>query len=109
MKGLSRGNFQALSMTFYLHTYVVREKFLTTNTFFIHLLEIKKTFDNKGYAGVVLMNLSKAFDTINHELLIAKLHANEFCKDDLKLIFSCMSNRCQRTKISNSFSSKSAL
>ena len=103
-------------MTFCLHTHVVSENVLTTNTFFIHLLEIKKTFDKKGYAGVVLMNFSKAFDTINHELLIAKLHANEFCKDDLKLIlddlkliFSCMSNRCQRTKISNSFSSRSAL
>ena len=45
------------------------------------------------------MNLSEAFDTINHELLIAKLHANEFCKDDLKLIFSCVSNRCQKPRL----------
>ena len=55
------------------------------------------------------MNLSKAFDTINYELLIAKLYAFEFCKDELKLIFSCMSYRWQKTKISKLFSSSFSL
>ena len=55
------------------------------------------------------MDLSKAFDTINHELLIAKLHAYGFSKDALKLIFSYISERWQRTKINKSFSSWSAL
>ena len=31
--------------------------------------------DNKGYGGAILMDLSKAFDTLNHDLIIAKLHA----------------------------------
>ena len=35
----------------------------------------KKTIGNKDLAGGVLMDLSKVFDTLNHELLIAKLHA----------------------------------
>ena len=69
----------------------------------------KKELDNKGYAGAVLMDLSKAFDTINHELLIAKLYAYGFSKDALKLINSYMSDRWQRTKINNTFSSWSAL
>ena len=43
----------------------------------------KNTLDNKGYTGVALMNLSKAFGTINHELLIAKLHADGFSKQAL--------------------------
>ena len=34
--------------------------------------------DSKNYGGTVLMDLSKAFATINHDLLIAKLHAYGF-------------------------------
>ena len=41
-----------------------------------------------GYAGAVLMDLSKAFDTINHELLIAKLHAYGFSKEALTLLLA---------------------
>ena len=50
------------------------------------------------------MDLSKAFDTINHELLIAKLHAYGFSKNSLALLFSYLSDRWQRTKINLSFS-----
>ena len=69
----------------------------------------KNTLDNKGYTGAVLMDLSKAFDTINHELLIARLHAYGFSKQALKILFSYMSDRWQRTKINKFFSSWSAL
>ena len=50
------------------------------------------------------MDLSKAFDTINHELLIAKLHAYGFSMDALKIAHSYLSNRWHRTKIDDSFS-----
>ena len=61
--------------------------------------------DNQGYSGAVLMDLSKAFDTINHELLLAKLYAYGFDKQALRLIRSYLTERWQRTKINESFSS----
>ena len=60
--------------------------------------------DNGGFAGALLMDLSKAFDCLNHELLIAKLHAYGFSRSALALIHSYLSNRRQRVKINGSFS-----
>ena len=51
------------------------------------------------------MDLSKAFDTINRQLLLAKLHAYGFSKQALAIICSYLSNRKQRIKINNVFSS----
>ena len=51
------------------------------------------------------MDLPKAFATLNHKPLIAKLHANGFNRDSLKLINDYLFNRWQRTKINKSFSS----
>ena len=65
----------------------------------------RASLDKKGFSGAVIMDLSKAFDTINHDLLIAKLHAYCVSKPALKLLKSYLSNRFQRTKINTSFSS----
>ena len=76
----------------------------------IYLIEKwKNTLDKQGYAGAVLMDLSKAFDCLNHDLLIAKLHAYGFSKTSLQMILSYLKNRWQRTKINTSFSSWSEL
>ena len=104
LKGLSRNSFQALLITFHLHTYVVTKKILTSSyaiTLYFHFFKNRKK--------PLLIDLSKAFDNINYELLIAKLHAYEFSKDALKLIFSYISKRWQRTKINKLFSSWSTL
>ena len=69
----------------------------------------KISLDQQGFAGAILMDLSKAFDTINHQLLLAKLHAYGMNKDSLNLILSYLSDRWQRTKINTSFSSWSEL
>ena len=45
------------------------------------------------------MDLSKAFDTLNHDLLLAKLHAYGFDSDSLKVLYIYLSNRYKRTKI----------
>ena len=55
-------------------------------------------------AGALLMDLSKAFDCIDHELLIAKLHAYGFGRGALLMIHSYLSQRRQRVKINGSFS-----
>ena len=76
----------------------------------ISLIEHWRTsLDKRGYAGAVLMDLSKAFDCINHELLIAKLHAYGFSMESLKMIKDYLSNRRQRVKINSAFSEWSDL
>ena len=65
--------------------------------------------DKNGYAGGVLMDLSKAFDTLDHGLLLAKLHAYGMNKKSLELMRNYLSNRWQRTKVNTSFSSWSKL
>ena len=64
----------------------------------------KQIIDNKGYGAAILMDLSKVFDTINHELLIAKLHAYGFAKESLLIILSFLSGRWQNVKIDSSSS-----
>ena len=64
----------------------------------------RKTVDIKGYADVIHMGLSKAFDTINHELLLAKVHVYGFSIYSLLILSSYLSNR-KETKINNSVSS----
>ena len=56
-----------------------------------------------------IKDLSKAFDSINHELLIAKLHAYGFSMESLKMIKDYLSNRRQRVKINSAFSEWSDL
>ena len=72
----------------------------STQTALISMLEKwKLSIDNKGFGGGVLMDLSKAFDRINHQLLLAKLHAYGFSQQALAIICSYLSNRKQRIKI----------
>ena len=76
-----------------------------TQTALINLVEkCKEMLDKKGYTGAILMDLSKAFDTLDHELLLAKLHAYGFSRDALLLINSYLRDRKQRIKINFKFS-----
>ena len=64
----------------------------STQTALIFILEKwRLSIDNTGFASEVLMDLSKAFDTINHPLLLAKLHAYGFSKQALAIIRSYLS------------------
>ena len=50
------------------------------------------------------MDPSKAFETINHDLLIAKLHIYRFSEESLKLIKSYLTGRWQTAKLNTGFS-----
>ena len=64
-----------------------------------------KAIDNGELASALLTDLSKAFDCLNHELQIAKLEAYDFDQSPLSYIYSYLSDRKQRTKVNNSYSS----
>ena len=68
------------------------------------LEKLKKVLDKKEYICVLFMDLSKASDTINHDLLLAKLHAYGFSINALILMCSYLKNRKQRVQINNNFS-----
>ena len=52
----------------------------------------------------MLTDLSKVFDCLNHELLVAKLNAYGFTLPALKLVHDYLSDRKQRTRVNNSYS-----
>ena len=95
----------------FLSSYICgfRKGFNTQHALISLIEKWKKSLDSKGFCGAVLMDLSKAFDTLNHELLIAKLHAYGFQKDSLSFLHSYLTNRWQRTKVNSTFSSWSEL
>ena len=57
----------------------------------------------------MLTNLSKAFDCLDHELLTAKPNAYGFTLPALRLIHNYLSNRKQRTRIDDTYSSCSEI
>ena len=65
----------------------------------------KKIVDNGDVFGALLTYLSKAFACIPHDLIIAKLEAYGFHIDALKLIHDYLSNRKQRVKVNDTYSS----
>ena len=69
----------------------------------------KLALDNKKIIAALSMDLSKAVDCLQHDLIIAKLHAYGFDMQALKLIYSCLSNRIQSVKVKDAYSSTSTV
>ena len=65
----------------------------------------KNAVDKGKIFRALLTDLSKAFDSLCHDMLIAKLNAYGFSLPALRLVHSYLSNRKQRTKITNAYSS----
>ena len=82
-----------------------RKGFSAQNCLLTMLEKWKSSVDRGKSFGLLLTDLSKAFDCLSHELLIAKLNAYGFSLPALKLMQSYLSERKQRTKINQSYSS----
>ena len=65
----------------------------------------KSATDKEKSFGALMTDLSKTFNCLQRELLIAKLHAYGFSLAVLKLVISYLSNRKQRPKKNESYSS----
>ena len=65
----------------------------------------KRALDKGNEYGALLTDLSKAFDCLPHDLIIAKLQAYGFSLEALKLMNSYLTERKQRVKINDQFSS----
>ena len=66
--------------------------------------QLRHCLDKQAISGALSTDLSKTFDCILHGLLIAKLAAYLFDYHLLLLIQSYFSNRKERTKVNNSYS-----
>ena len=67
----------------------------TQHYLLVMLEEWKKALDNKEGFGALLTDFSKTFDYLNHELLLAKLHAYGLSLSSLKLIHDYLLKRKQ--------------
>ena len=82
-----------------------RKGYSTQRCLLLMLEKWKHVVDNGKIFGILLTDLSKAFDCLFHELPLAKLQAYGFSISALRLIYSYLANRKQRTKTNMSYSS----
>ena len=78
-----------------------RKRYMAANTFScLHLTENwRKSLDHKKVIGTLSMDLSIAFESLQHDILITKLHAYGFEMKAQKLIYSYLINRTQTVKV----------
>ena len=86
-----------------------RKGFSVANCLLPMIEKWRESLDQGGAYGVLLTDLSKAFDCLSHDLLIAKLHAYGLDIKSLRLMYSYLTNRKQRVKINDTYSSWSEI
>ena len=84
-----------------------RQDFSTNHCLLTMTEKWRKYLDKDGVTGAWLTGLSKAFDCLLHDFLIAKLATYGFDYKSLTLIQSYLSNKQQRTKVNNTYSTYS--
>ena len=86
------------------YQYGFRKGYSTQQCLLALLAKWKTAIDKGKVFGALLIDLSKAFDCLNHELLIAKLNPYGFTLPALKLAHDYLSDKKQRTRVNNSYS-----
>ena len=86
-----------------------RKGFSAANCLLPMIEKWRESLDQGGAYGALLTDLSKAFDCLSHDLLIAKLHAYGLDIKSLRLMYSYLTNRKQRVKINDTYSSWSEI
>ena len=81
--------------------FAYRKNYSSQNILISLIEEWRKKLDNNFVVGAVLTDLSKAFECIPHDLIIAKLSANNFSDEALSYIYSYLTNRRQCVRINN--------
>lgn len=81
-------------------------KGFSTDTCLIHLTDyIRRENDRGNVVGMVLLDLQKAFDTVDHAILLMKLHSTGLSQDIIRWFRSYLSDRQQLVDVSGTFSS----
>ena len=72
----------------------------STNTLLLKLRDDIRTAMNRSEVTLsVLIDYSKAFETIDHRILLEKLHNMNFAKNTIKIICSYLIECCQYVQI----------
>ena len=86
------------------YQYGFRKSYSTQQSLLALLEKWKTAVDKDKVFEALLTDLSKAFDCLNHELLIGKLNAHGSTLPALKLFHDYLSERKQRTRVNNLYS-----
>lgn len=81
-----------------------RKNFSTSVALINVIDDVVRASDKKLNSALILLDFSKAFDTINHQLLVSKLHFYGFQKESCLTIKSYLSNRYQKIFSDNKYS-----
>ena len=85
--------------TFYEHQYGFRPKHSTNHTLINITENIREALDKGKYACGVFVDFQKAFDTVNHEILLGKLHHYGICGLPYNWFKSYLYNREQYVSV----------
>ena len=87
-----------------LSQYGFREKHSTQHAIIDIVSTIQTNTDRRQYSYGVFIDLKKAFDTVDHSVLLDKLHHYRFRGIINKWFSSCLQNRTQTTQVGSHIS-----